>query len=120
MSVLLSLTNNIMSKCATITNDFTTVEAKAKTKSRKVPKVIKNAKGKLISAHKKYKLSEKSPRSYHDQVQYSKTVFICNKKKYRQALRQHMLRESLERFKKRDDISVNPTSAYSYLRSCMK
>ena len=118
MSVLLSVTNNIMSKCATLTNDFKVLGTKHKTKSKKIPKIIKTANNKMIKAHKKYKIHEKSLGAKHANVLHSKASFKLTKTKYRQALRQDRLRENLERYKKLGSIFSKPSSAYSYLRSC--
>ena len=120
MSVLLSLTNSIMSKCACQTNDFKIVGQKLRTKSRKIPLAIKCSRNKMITAHKKLKTAEKLLGSKSGHVPHTKTAFICNKRKYRQVLRQYRLRDSLERYAKLDDIFVNPTSAYCYLRQCRK
>ena len=51
MSVLLSVTNKIMSKCATLTNQSKDIVYKNVRKSRKVPRTIKNASDKMIAAH---------------------------------------------------------------------
>ena len=117
MSVLISVTNKIMSKCATITNQSRDVPSKIVVKSRKVPRSIRNATNKMITAHRKFKITEKRS-SRNDLVSYTKTSFICTKKKYRQAVRQQRVRDSLDRYKKLDNIFTNPTAAYSYLRTC--
>ena len=55
MLVLISVTNN---KCATITNQSRDLVSKIETKSRKVPRIIRNATNKMITAHKKFKIDD--------------------------------------------------------------
>ena len=91
MSVMLSITNSLMTKCATKcatkTNQFKILEAKTETKSRKIPQVIKGSRGKMIRAHTRFKLTEKSLGPDRLQVPHNRSIFICNKKKYQHALR---------------------------------
>ena len=113
MSVLLSLTNNILTKCATMTNKFKIVGSKTVTKSRNTPKSIKLATNKMMKAHKALKKSEKFRSGGK-----AREVFSCTKKKYRQTVRQHRLKECLQRYNSVDDIFAKPASAYAYIKSC--
>jgi hypothetical protein len=74
----------------------------------------------MIRAHKSFKFTEKLLGPHHHQVPHSRSIFICNKKKYRHALRHLRLKDNLERYHKLDEIFTKPTSAYSYLRSCRR
>ena len=120
MSVLLSITNSILSKCATVTNQHKTLGTKLKAKSQPIPKLIKSATNKMIKAHKKFKQTENSSNTKPGEVLKLKATFNCTKKRYRQVVRQHRLRDSLERYQKLDDIFEKPSTAFSYLRSCRK
>ena len=118
MSVLLSVTNEILTKCATLTNEFKVVGVRRTTRSRNIPKAIRLATNKLIKAHKVIKKHE-NPKSKSGATRAGDT-FACTRKKYRQTVRQHRLKDSLSRYHRLDDIFINPTSAYSYIRSCRK
>ena len=124
MSVMLSITNSLMTKCATKcatkTNQFKILEAKTETKSRKIPQVIKGSRGKMIRAHTRFKLTEKSLGPDRLQVPHNRSIFFCNKKKNQHAMRHLRLKDNLERYHKLDEIFTKPTSAYSYLRSCRR
>ena len=97
-----------------MTNKFKVVGAKTATRSRNIPKAIRLATNKLIKAHNVLKKHE-NPKTKSGATRASDT-FACTRKKYRQTVRQHRLKDSLSRY----DIFTNPTSAYSYIRSCRK
>ena len=79
MSVLLSVTSEILTKCATMTNKFKVVGAKTATRSRNIPKAIRLATNKLIKAHKVLKKHE-NPKSKSGATRASDT-FACTRKK---------------------------------------
>jgi hypothetical protein len=79
MSVALSITSEILTKCATMTNNFKIAGCKPINKSRNVPKAIRLATNKLIKAHKDYKNAE-NLRAY-PRSSRAKDVFISTKKK---------------------------------------
>ena len=118
MSVLLSITSSILTKCATMTNKFIVMSSKSTTKSKRTPKAIKLAKNKMTKTHNFYKrIAIKD--SKHT-VAAAKDSFNCSKKKYKQAVKHTRLQESLQRYHRIDDIFANPGSAYAYIRSCRK
>ena len=119
MSMLLSITNSILTKCATTTNNFKTIGNKSQTKSKSVPKVINTAKNKLSKAHKNLK-AIKSVSNKQNNVKKAKMHFNCTKKRYRQAIRLHRLRDSLDKYHSLDDIFAKPKTAFNYLKSCRK
>ena len=120
MSVLLSTTNNILSKCATMTNKFVSLGAKTVIRSKPTPKLIRIAANKMSKAHKKYKSTAASHKYKVSEVAHAKLIFSKAIKKYRQAVRQNRLQESLERYQQLDQILDNPASAFRYIKSCRK
>ena len=113
MSVLLSLTNNILSKCATLTNKSRKLGIKMKAKPKSTPKPIKKAKDAMSKAHKKFKSGTG--------ITLSKDAFNISRKKYRKAVRQFRIQEALKRDQNHDSIlSTNPASAYKYINSKRK
>ena len=67
----------------------------------------------MMKAHKALKKSEKFRSGGK-----AREVFSCTKKKYRQTVRQHRLKECLQRYNSVDDIFAKPASAYAYIKSC--
>ena len=116
MSVLLSLTSEILTKCATMTNTFKIVGEKRVTKSRSTPKAIRLATNKMIMAHKKLKNVVNS--KFKSNTSRARDTFAITRKKYRQSVRHHRLKESLQRYRKVDDIFLQPSKAYAYIKSC--
>ena len=113
MSVLLSLTNDILTTCATMTNEYEVVGTNRVAKSKRIPKAIKLATNKMIKAHRVFKkcnIAKEAPKA--------REAFVCSRKKYRQAVRQHRLKDSLQRYHKMDNIFTKPSAAYAYLRAC--
>ena len=117
MSVLLSLTNNILSRCAAVTNKPIVLGTPPSPKSRKTPKIIRIANNKMSKAHKNFKTPAQTKNKVASRAKYA---FIATKKNYRQAVRKHRLKDSLERYHKLDDIFVNPTAAFKYLKTCRR
>ena len=66
MSVLLSATSDILSKCATMTNKFRIVgtNSDTATRSRNSPKAVRLARNKLSKAHKIFKMKENSKNKF--------------------------------------------------------
>ena len=60
MSMLLTMTSNIMTKCATLTNKYKVVGSTTESKSRNVPKAIRLATNKMIKAQTLMKKTENS------------------------------------------------------------
>ena len=120
MSVLLSLTNQILSNFATITNKSKIQGVKnPPPKSKPTPKSITNAKRLMNNKHQKYAFHTLSSASLPTQVLKAKQSFTLTKKSYKQAVRQHRLKDSLKNFHKLDSIlDDNPSAAYSYIKSC--
>ena len=117
MSVLLSLTSNILSKCATQTNKFKEVGAGSTIKSKRCPKAIQLVKNKLNKAHRRYKDAEKL--KYKD-IESHREAFKVAKKKYQQLIRKHRLYSNIKRYSNLDMMFSNPASAHAYIRSCKK
>ena len=113
ISVLLSLTNDIFTKCATMTNEFKVVGTNQVSKSKRTPKAIKLATNKMIKAHRVYKENNKAK-----EASKVREAFVCTRKKFRQTVRQHRLKDSLQRYHKMDNIFTKPSAAYAYLRAC--
>lgn len=113
MSVLLSLTNNIMTRCAIDTNETIILAPKKVSKSRRFCKSIKTCRNKMKKAHKVFKI-----KSTFGSDSHFKTVFNARKKDYRDAIRKFKLQENIERFKELDDILEKPKDAFKYLKKC--
>ena len=113
MSIALTLTNEIMSKCSTLTNKFSVIGAKKMTKSRSIPKGIRLAENKMRSAHRKLRSAQM--RGEHVRERQN---FLYTKKKYHQTVRLHRLQDNLQRFHKLDEIFAKPSNAYAYIRHC--
>ena len=77
MSILLSVTSDILTKCATLTNKFRIVgsNSNAVTRSRSTPKAIRLATNKLINAHKIFKKNEHSKSK--DRASGARESFVC-------------------------------------------
>ena len=113
MSILLSVTNDILTKCATMTNEYKVVGTNHAAKSKRIPKAIKLATNKMIKAHRVYKKNNQAK-----EPSKAKEALVCSRKKYRQTVRQHRLKDSLQRYHKVDNIFSKPSAAYAYLRAC--
>ena len=113
MSVLLSLTNDILTKCATVTNECKTIGIKKATKPRRTPKPIRIAANKMAKAHKALKLNRMA-----GEANRMKDKFISTRKNYRQVVRRYRLEDALHRFSQLDNIFVKPSTAHAYIRSC--
>ena len=120
MSVLLSVTSDILTKCATMTNKFRIVgtNSDTATRSRNSPKAVRLARNKLSKAHKIFKMKENFKNKFN--VSKARESFICTRKKYRQTVRQHRVKDSIQRYCKLDDMFVKPSAAYAYIRSCKR
>ena len=116
MSVLLSVTSSILTKCATMTNKFKVLGTKTCPKSKSILKVIKLATNKMNKAHNTLKNTEKQ--KIKNLSTNARIAFNCTKKKFRQSVRQHRLKDSLSRYHKLDSIFTNPSSAFAYIKSC--
>ena len=118
MSMLLTVTNNILIKCATLTNKFKTLGSKLEPQSKTIPKVIKAATNKMSKAHKQFKTSIKS--GSQNKASKAKLSFNCTKKKFREVVRHNRLKDCMKRYHKLDDIFLEPKTAFMYLKSCRK
>ena len=116
MSILLQLTNTILSSAATLTNQFTLLGTKQEKKPSKVPASIKKTKNAMIRAHKAMKRSG----SYSDQLN-ARANFNCTKKKYRHSVKKYRVQSGTKRDEKLSSIlGKNPTQLHRYLKSCRK
>ena len=98
MSVLLSVTSDILTKCATMTNTLKFLDDKRVTKCKSTTKAIRLATNKMITAHKKQKNAVNS--------------------KFKSSAPKARLKESIQRYHKVDDIFFQPSKAYAYIKSC--
>ena len=113
MSVLLTITNEILTECATATNKYKMISSKKIVKSKRVPKSIKLAKKKMQKAHKVYKFCVSTM-----EKEKAWEVFAFSRKKYRQTVRLHRVEEALQRYHQLDKIFTKPATAHAYIRSC--
>ena len=113
MSVLLSLTNEILTKCATITNEYKIISTKKMTKARRTPKPIQLASNKMAKAHKALKLNKMT-----GDTQKLHEKFMATRRKYRQVVRSYRLKDAMHQYSQLDNIFLKPSSAYAYIRSC--
>ena len=118
MSVLLSLTNKIMTKCAGETNKVIEIGSNLEKKSSILPKSIKRSRNKMITAHRMFKRMQKSLEPNSHLVNPFKDVFAASRIKYRNAIRQFKLKSNLQRFKQLDEVLEKPREAFKYIKKC--
>lgn len=113
MSVLLQLTNSIMSQAAIATNDSKMLNSINRKKPAKLPNPIKKAKRQLKKAHKRLKNAHT--------LCSAKLAFKDAKKNYHRAVRTHRLQEAVQRDEKLFSIlGENPSQLFSFIKSCKK
>ena len=104
MSILLDLTNKILTMTAESTNQAKAVGIKQTTRSVKTPKPIIKAQKLLTKATRKCSLSLKNAKA-----------------NYRRTVRRTRVKASAERDQKLEQIlDVNPSSVFSFINSCRK
>ena len=117
MSVLLSLTSDILTHCAMETNKSQEVGNNKEVKSWRYPKAVKLAKNKLSKAHKMFKNAVKYK---SENVHSFKEAFIQTKMKFQKTIRNQRLATNMERYNLMDKMLTNPSSAHAFIRSCKK
>ena len=117
ISVLLSLTNKILIKCAMQSNKFKEVGASSTTKSKRCPKAIKLVKNKLNKAHRLYREAE---RNKSEKLESLYEAFKVVKKNYHQVIRRHRLYINIQRYNNLDKMFSKPATAHAYMRACKK
>ena len=118
MSMLLSVTSSILTRCAEMTNKCRVVGNKAVIKSRKVPKAVRLAANKVAKANRMFRFT--SNVTCPEQQKLLKSNLINTKKKLRKTVRQQRIKDSLQRYSKLDQIFGNSASAFAYIKSCRK
>ena len=109
MSVLLQLTNKVLSKAAMSTNRYRVLGKKKEPKRIKIPRDIRIAKQRLCRAHKKHKLSPSL---------LSENQLRRSRKSYHQAVRSYNLRVDNERDNKLSDImGVSPGKMFRHIKA---
>ena len=112
MSLLLQLTNKVMSKAAMDTNQFRVLGRKVVQKKRKIPKNVKRAKQRLNKIHRRLKESF----STDLEAQFRKS-----KKIYHRIVRTHNLMADLERDTMLFNImGENPGKVFRYIKAIKK
>ena len=115
MSILLKMTNTIMSTTATNTNSSRVLNTSFTPKSKRVPKEIITAKKHLLRLHK-------AQRSLQGQPTTAVTATLKSAKhKLKQSVRKSRVQAGCDRDKKLFSIlEQNPRSAYNFIKSCRK
>ena len=110
MSVLLQLSNFIMTTAASMTNKVMSLSSHHSSRSQCVPRPIRIAKQRLRRAHKRFKknISENNKHSYNHEL-----------KSYKRSVRLFRLQEQTKVEEKLVTIlSSNPSSLYNFIKSC--
>ena len=109
MSILLQLTNTVMSKAATATNEFKLLSQKRTPRKKRIPQTIQKAQNKLNKAHRKLK-SSPGPATQH-QLRKSR-------KSLHHAVRTHNMQCDLDRDRQLYNImGENPSKVFSLIKS---
>ena len=109
MSILLQLTNEVMSKAAMETNKFRKLGKKCISKGKKVPKCVRKAQQRLNSIHRKYRASPTA--SLRDQVRKARNV-------YHKTVRSFNMKADMERdIQLYEIMGTNPSKMFSHIKA---
>ena len=116
MSILLKVTNMVLSNFASMTNDSKVLRAVSSTKSKKTPAAIIKAKRKLYRTHKRLKMSD----GLHQQADI-KSMHRQAKREYKNSVRRSRIKDYFERDQKLFQIlEENPRGAFAFINSFRK
>ena len=108
VSILLSLTNQVLNQAASSTNKSISLNSNSKPKNLKIPVIVLKAKQQLKKAHTNYKAALRGNSS---SVKTAKDNLVNAKKKFRLEGRRQKHREDLDFYAKLDSLRTGNASA---------
>ena len=112
MSILLQLTNMVMSETAAITNKIVSLKKPIITRSTKLPKSVIKSNNRIKRVARKLKLCRDDPNSCPVRVSYLKEAYNEKKKHHRKVVRQKLLENDLKTDLKTNSILMKSTRAF--------
>ena len=121
ISILLQLTNMVMSEAAAMTNKVINLEKQRSVRSSKVPKIIKKSNKAVRNIARKLKYCRNDPTSCIDQVAILRTKYTEKKRQHRKLVRQINLENDLKADLKANTIlSKTPRAFFQTCRALTK
>ena len=118
VSVLLQVTNMVMTEAAKLANKFHSLSEPTTTTSASIPKAIQRSNRKVVKAARKLRLQRLDPNTSHQQLSETKATYKSLKNSHRNLVRLRILEHSMKADSKTHDIlSTNPSKFFSYIRN---
>ena len=118
VSVLLQVTNMVMSEVAKLVNKSQTLSEPISTTSVFIPKAIQRSNSKVVKAAKKLRFQRLNPNTSHQQLSETKKIYKSLKKSHRNLVRLRILEHSIKADTKTHAIlSSNPSKFFSFMRN---
>jgi hypothetical protein len=120
MSILLKMTNTLLSCSAATTNLTKTLNTSYQQRSKSVPKPVQKAKKHLSRIHRNKNISARLSSSGKPSNEKLEALRAA-KQQYKQAVRRSRVQAGIDRDQKLFNIlEENPQNAYSFIKSCRK